>query len=275
MSTENLTSGQTATTPIDVNALASQLIQARRDRTPLNSLLSPGTEAGIGDAIRIQQEVVRRSVNGGDKVVGFKLGNIAKAMQTKFGVDQPDFGYLLHSYFRPENLRLDPEEFIAPYVELEPAFVLKRDLGGQHVTVADVISATDYVLPSLEIIDSRIKDWKIGLFETLADGGSVGAVMLSSQPRRLSEVNLSNMLGEVRIDGNVVAQGNTSAVYGNPVSAIVWLCRRIAEFGITFKAGDVIIPGSCLAAVAMTPNTRVTGSFAGWGEISFEYGNAP
>jgi 2-keto-4-pentenoate hydratase len=258
---------------IDIDTLATRLMDARRRRTPLEALVAEGTETTIADAVRIQHEVTRRSVQNGDRIVGFKLGNIAKAMQAKFGVDQPDFGHLLDSYLRYEGHRLAPADFIAPYVELEPAFVLKDDLGGAHTTVADVIAATDYVLPSLEIIDSRIKDWRIGIFETLADGGSVGALLLSSQPRKLSEVNLSGTAGEIRFDGEVVARGNTGDIFGSPVSAIAWLCRRVAEYGISFRKGDIILPGSCLAAVEMKPGTRITGSFAGWGEIGFDYGD--
>jgi len=256
---------------IDINTLAAELLHARHTRTPLPRLLPEGVSGNIEDAMRIQQEIVRRKVQQGDRVIGYKLGNIAKAMQDKFGVDQPDYGYLLDSYLRHENLRLSADEFIAPYVELEPAFVLKRDLGGAHVTVADVISATDYVLPALEIIDSRIKDWNIGIFETLADCGSNGAVILSAQPRPLTEINLSNMAGEIRYDGNVVASGNTAAIYGNPVSAIVWLCRRIAAFGISLSKGQIVLPGSCLAAVKLTPGCHVSGHFSGFGEVGFEY----
>ncbi|QXI30576.1 2-keto-4-pentenoate hydratase [Pseudomonas vanderleydeniana] len=255
---------------IDVNALASKLMHARKTREPLESLVPVGTPTSIEDAMRVQQEVMRRRVAQGERIVGFKLGNIAKAMQSKFGVDQPDFGYLYDSHLRYENHRLTSDQFLAPYVELEPAFVLKQDLGGAHVTVADVISATDYVLPSLEIIDSSIKDWKIGIFETLADGASVGGVILSSQPRKLTDLNLSDLAGEIRINGEVVASGNTSAVFGNPVSAIAWLCRRVAAFGVSFKKGDVILPGSCLAAVELVPGSQVVGSFAGW-EVGFEY----
>jgi len=256
---------------IEIDTLAGQLLNARAQRVPLEHLLREGETGNVAQAMRIQQEIVRRRVQQGDRVIGFKLGNIAKAMQDKFGVDQPDYGYLLDSYLRHENLRLCADEFIEPYVELEPAFVLKRDLGGAHVTVADVISATDYVLPALEIIDSRIKHWNIGIFETLADCGSNGAVILSSQPRSLNEINLSNMAGEICYDGEVVASGNTAAIYGSPVSAIVWLCRRIAEFGITLGKGQIILPGSCLAAVKLTPGTHVAGRFSGFGEVAFEY----
>lgn len=256
---------------IDIENISERIIHARDTFTPLERLVEANDAPTIHDAMLIQHEIVRRRVLAGDKVVGFKLGNIAKAMQNKFGVGQPDFGPLLHSYFKPENLPLYADQFIQPYAELEPAFVLKKDLGGKYVTVADVISATDYVLPAIEIIDSRIKDWKIDIFETLADGGSVGAIILSAQPRTLDQLNLADTKGEIYFDDDLVEQGNTAAVYGNPVAAIMWLCHRVAEYGITFKKGDVILPGSCLAAVALNPKKKVTGRFKGWGEISFRY----
>ncbi|WP_075657428.1 hypothetical protein [Pseudochrobactrum sp. B5] len=258
---------------IDINALADRLIEARRNSAPLETLTEPGETKALDDAVRVAQEVVRKEVQSGDRVIGFKLGNIAKAMQDKFGVAEPDFGYLLSSQLLFEGMRVAPERFIAPFVELEPAFVLKSELGGADVNVLDVIAATDYVIPALEIIDSRVKDWKIDSFETTADGGSVGAVVLSAQPRQIGELNLGNIAGEILIDGVPVAQGNTSALAGHPVQAIAWLCRRIAEYGITFKKGDVILAGSVLAAVEMTPGTRITGRFEGWGEIGFSYGD--
>lgn len=256
---------------IDVETVAQRLIEATDRRTPLEEIFGSGPSMSIADSFRVQQEVVRRRVAAGDRVAGFKLGNIAKAMQSKFGVDQPDYGYLLASQFVPENLAVSAQSYIQPFVELEPAFILKGDLGGEHTTVADVIRATDYVVPSLEIIDSRVRDWKIGIFDTLADSGSSGAVILGSQPRRLTEVNLADMPGHVVVDGEVAASGNTSAIYGSPLSAIVWLCRRVAEYGISFREGDVVIPGSCLEAVSLAPGTSVTGTFEGWGEVSFDY----
>ncbi|MFJ4264789.1 2-keto-4-pentenoate hydratase [Paenarthrobacter nicotinovorans] len=257
--------------PINIAETASRILDAKANRSPVDVLVRPEDEPTVADAFRVQQEVIRRQVEAGDRVAGFKLGNIAKAMQTKFGVDEPDYGYLLSSQFYPENLPRSEKEFIEPYIELEPAFVFKHDVGGAHVTVADVIAATDFVVPALEIIDSRVRDWKIGIFDTLADSGSAAGVILSSQPRKLSEINLSDTHGVIAFDGEVVAEGNTNAIYGSPVSALVWLCKRIAEYDITLKAGQLILPGSCLAAAKMIPGTRITGRFEGWGEVGFDY----
>lgn len=259
---------------LNIAETAQMLIDARTLRQPLDSLIDESLNPTTADAFAVQQELVRRNVAAGDAVAGFKLGNIAKAMQDKFGVDEPDYGYILASQFYPENLRIKETEFIEPFIELEPGFVLKKDLGGPHVTAAEVMAATDFVVPALEIIDSRIKNWNIGLFDTLADNGSIGGIIIGGQPRKLSEVNLANQPGVIEFDGKEVARGNTSEVYGNPISAIAWLCRRIAEYDVTLKAGQFILPGSCLAAEKMIPGTSITGRFEGWGEISFEYAAA-
>lgn len=257
---------------IDISGTAERIITALTSRSPVDKLIDEADNPTKADAFRVQQEVVRRRVAAGDAVAGFKLGNIAKAMQTKFGVDEPDYGYLLASQFRPENLRIDENEFIEPYVEVEPAFVLKNSVGGPHVTAVDIIAATDFVVPALEIIDSRVRNWNIGIHDTIADGGSSGAVVVGGCPRTLSEVDLADTPGEVRFDDQVKATGNTSAVYGNPIGALAWLCRRIAEHDIGLEAGKLILPGSILAAEKLVPGHRITGSLAGWGEVSFDYG---
>ncbi|MCF2570783.1 2-keto-4-pentenoate hydratase [Brevibacterium sp. UCMA 11754] len=255
---------------IDVSAAAAALVKAHDDRQPVDTVFG-GEAATAEEGFRIQQQIVRIKKTRGDKVVGFKLGNIAKAMQDKFGVDEPDYGYLLASHFLPENLPVPASDFIEPFIELEVGFVLKHELSGSHITAADVISATDYVLPALEIIDSRVKNWNIGLGDTLADSGSAGAVILGAQPRSLSDVNVSDMHGEIQFDGQTVAEGNSSAVYGSPVSAIAWLCRRIAEYGVGLRAGDLVIPGSCLAAEKMRPGTQIQGEFRGWSSVQFDF----
>ncbi|MGV9709786.1 2-keto-4-pentenoate hydratase [Gordonia sp. NPDC003424] len=259
---------------INIIDTAERIIAAHDSRTPLDTLIDPASDPTTADAFRVQQEVIRRRVAAGDAVAGFKLGNIANAMQTKFGVDEPDYGYLLASQFRPENLPISADEFIEPFVELEPAFVLKRSVGGAHTTAVDIIAATDFVVPALEIIDSRVRDWNIEIYDTLADCGSSGAVIVGGSPRKLSEVNLADTTGEIRFGGEVKAKGNTSAVYGNPIGALVWLCRRISEYGLGLEAGQLILPGSILAAEKMIPGRQIVGHFEDWGDVAFDYTEA-
>lgn len=141
-------------------------------------------------------------------------------MQDAFGADKPDYGFLLASTFVYEGTTISRNQYIKPFVELEPAFVLHSSLRGPNVTVADVISAIDYAIPAIEIIDSRVKNWDIGLVDTLADNGSTGAVILGGTPRRLTELNPRDTLGTLRFNDRKVMSGNASNILGNPVSAL-------------------------------------------------------
>ncbi|MBE2998677.1 2-hydroxypenta-2,4-dienoate hydratase [Nocardiopsis sp. HNM0947] len=217
-----------------ISNAAAELARARRDVRALPPLTKGWTGLDADTAFRIQQQGVADRVAAGDRVVGYKLGNIAKAMQDAFGLDRPDYGHLLAGTFVPEGLAVDRRNHVEPFVELEPAFVLKEGLSGPSTTAADVISATAYVLPAIEIIDSRFENWDIDLPDTLADNGSTGAVVLGGAPRRLEDVDLRDMHGQVTHDGEVLSEGSTREILGNPVSAIAWLADRLAPLGVEF-----------------------------------------
>jgi 2-keto-4-pentenoate hydratase len=221
-------------------------------------------------AFEVQRINVNEAIANGDRMVGYKLGNIAKVMQNAFGLDQPDYGYLLASTFAYEGTTFVRERFIEPFVELEPAFVLRSHLRGPNVTVADVINAIDYAVPAIEIIDSRIKNWAIELPDTLADNGSTGAVILGGTPRRVTDLTLRDMRGTLYFNGCEVISGNTKNILGNPLSAVAWLCNRLAAYDVEFSPGQVILPGSCLQAVPMNQAGHWSGTFEGWGTIEFD-----
>jgi 2-keto-4-pentenoate hydratase len=224
----------------------------------------------VDGAFEVQKINVEHAVANGDRLVGYKLGNIAKVMQDAFGLDQPDYGHLLASTFAYEGTTLELGKFIKPFVELEPAFVLKRHLRGPNTTVADVINAVEYVLPAIEIIDSRVTDWAISLPDTLADNGSTGAIMLGGTPRRVNELNLSNTRGVLSFNDREIISGNTRNILGNPFAATAWLVNRLAEYDVGFEPGQVILPGSCLKAVPMREAGHWSGTFEGWGTIEFD-----
>ncbi|KAL3958326.1 hypothetical protein ACCO45_006488 [Purpureocillium lilacinum] len=206
-----------------------------RKRTPL--LTADG-------AFEVQKITAENAVNSGDRHVGYKLGNIAKVMQAAFGLDHPDYGFLLGSFFLHEGQKVSLSKFIKPYVELEPAFVLKGHLKGPNVTIADVVRAIDFAIPAIEIIDSRVKNWEISLEDTLADNGSQGTL---------------------KFNGTEVMTGNTQNILGNPLAATAWLVNRLAQYDVEFLPGHVIMPGSCLQAMPMDKPGRWTCSFEGWG----------
>lgn len=254
----------------DLDEIANSLRRARLDRTPIAAPSRTFPSLDVKGAFQVQRITVRDAVEkDGDRLVGYKLGNIAKVMQDAFGLDRPDYGFLLASLFQYEGTKIHLDKFIKPYVELEPALVLKGSLKGPNVTVADVINAVDYAIPAIEIIDSRVKNWAIGLEDTLADNGSTGAVILGGTPRRLTDLSLGDTKGVLKFNGQKIMTGNTGNILGNPLSATAWLVNRLAEFDVEFLPGQVILPGSCLRAMPMEVG-RWTCTFERWGTVEFD-----
>lgn len=254
----------------DLRELAESLRTARLNRTPIAPPAKTYPKLDEHGAFEVQKISVDLAVANGDRLVGYKLGNIAKAMQDAFGLDKPDHGFLLASTFRYEGTKLALSDFVAPFVELEPAFVLKGSLKGPNVTAADVISAIDYAIPAIEIIDSRVKNWEIGLEDTLADNGSTGAVILGGTPRRLTDLYLSDMRGYLKFNGEEIMAGNTKNILGNPINAVAWLVNRLAQYDVEMLPGQIIMPGSCLEAMRMDKKGHWSCTYEGWGTIDFD-----
>lgn len=255
----------------ELDEIAEVLRNARINHTPIPPPTENYPSLNVETAFEVQRITAQKAITqDGDRLVGYKLGNIAKVMQDAFGVDSPDYGFLLACLFRYEGTKIPLKDFIKPHIELEPAFVLKGPLKGPNVTVVDVINAVDYCLPAVEIIDSRVKDWNIGHADTLADNGSTGAVILGGTPRRLTELDLSNMRGVLKFNGQEVIEGNTRNILGNPLAATAWLANRLAAYDIQFEPGQVIMPGSCLRALPMEEAGHWSCSFDGFGTVEFE-----
>ena len=254
----------------NLNDVAAALRTARAEATPINAPSKTWPSLDADGAFKVQEINTEYAVRNGDRLVGYKLGNIAKVMQAAFGLDHPDYGFLHASFFKYEGTPISRKEFIKPFVELEPAFVLRNNLRGPNATVADVINAIDYAIPAIEIIDSRVKNWAIDLPDTLSDNGSTGAVILGGTPRKLTDLTLNNTRGFLKFNGEEVMSGNTKNVLGNPLAAVAWLANRLSEYGVEFGAGQVIMPGSCLEAVPMETAGHWSCTFEGWGSIEFE-----
>lgn len=255
---------------VNFDDVAAALRTALKDCTPIEppSKTWPSLDAeGAWEVSKINAE---HAVKNGDRLVGYKLGNIAKVMQTAFGLDHPDYGFMLGSTLAYEGTSLPLKQYIKPYAELEVAFILKSKLRGPNITVADVISAVDYAVPAIEIIDSRVKNWAIDLPDTLADNGSTGTVILGGTPRQLHQLNLANTRGTLYLNNREVIAGNTRNVLGNPVAAVAWLINRLAPYDIEFLPGQIILPGSCLQAIPITEAGHWSGTFEGFGSIEFD-----
>jgi 2-keto-4-pentenoate hydratase len=250
---------------------AQALLEAYRTGVPIAPLTSTYTGMEISDAYAIQIEQVADFTGRGERIKGHKVGLTSAAMQQQLGVDQPDFGHLWTSMFHLENLPIPAGSYLAPRIEPEVAFVLRRELRGPGVTVAEAIAATDFVLPALEIIDSRIKDWKITLLDTIADNASSGGVVLGSRPTRLEATDLRLTGCLLHRNGEVVATGAGGAVLGSPISAVVWLANTVGALGTTLEAGEVILSGSMTAAVPVAPGDVFTASLGPLGSVTARF----
>ena len=247
--------------------VAAQLIEARRTARPVAPLTTtlPGLTAA--DAYEIQRRIVGRHVAGGETIVGWKLGLTSAAMQAQLGVDQPDYGAILSGSVVPDGGTVDASRLIVPRIEAEIAAILRRPLSGR-VSHDEVLDAINGIAAALEVIDSRIADWKIALPDTVADLASTAHVVVSPttvpvdgfEPRLVGAVLEKN--------GGVVATGAGAAVLGDPISAVAWAAETLGRLGVTLAAGDVVMTGALHASVPITAGDRFTASFDRLGSVS-------
>ena len=254
-----------------VEKAASALLGAYASRTPLPPLTVSHPDMSVSDAYAVQLAQVEAWTAAGRQIKGHKVGLTSAAMQRQLGVDQPDFGHLLDSMFILEDSAAAIGQFLQPRIEPEVAFVLARPLRGPGVTAAEAIAAVDFVLPALEIIDSRIADWKITLADTIADNASSGAVVLGAQPARLADLDLQLTGCLLYVNGEIAGTGAGGAVLGSPVNALVWLANVLGEHGIALEAGHVVLPGSVTAAVPVSAGDAITARFGGIGSVSIMF----
>lgn len=248
---------------------ADNLIMAQRSCVPMDPVVQTYPDATVEDAYAIQTIQVATWTGEGQKIVGHKVGLSSAVLQAQMGVDQPDFGHLLSDTFLMENYPVSVDRFILPQIEPQIAFVLGRRLVGPGVTVAEAIRAVDYVLPALEIVDSRLKVWNLTVVDTVADNASSGGVILGSKPSLLREVDLSRSCVELLLNGESAASGLGSAVLGSPINALVWLANTLGRRGTVLDEGHVVLPGSATRASCVLPGDVVEARFSGMGSVRF------
>ena len=260
-----------------VEKAASTLLGAYASRTPVPPLTATYPDISIDDAYAIQLAQVSAWTKDGATIKGHKVGLTSAAMQKQMGVNQPDFGVLLDSMFVPEGLTCDIGRFLQPRAEPEIAFVLGKPLAGPGVTTAEAVAAIDFVLPALELIDSRIADWKISFRDTVADNASSGALVLGSNPVELSAADLRLSGCVLHRNGRVVGSGAGGAVLGSPLNSLAWLANAVGPLGVTLEAGNVVLPGSITASIPVSGGDTFSAVFAGIGRVAvaFTVGQPP
>jgi 2-keto-4-pentenoate hydratase len=210
----------------------------------------------------------------GRRIVGRKAGLTAKAVQVQLGVDQPDFGVLFDDMRVADGGSLDPARALQPKAEAEIAFLLGKGLLDRNTTQEMVADAVATVHAAIEIVDSRIADWKITFADTVADNGSSAFFVLAEKGLPLAGLDLEGAAMEMEINGAVASTGVGAAALGNPLNAAAWLARTLAGRGEPLKAGDVLLAGALGPMVAITPGDHVVAKIAGIGEAAFTYGKA-
>jgi len=208
------------------------------------------------------------------RIVGRKAGLTAKTVQRQLGVDQPDFGTLFDDMELPDGGFLDPARTLQPKAEAEIAFVLAQDLFNPAVTAEDVAAAIGSVHAAIEIVDSRIADWKISFADTVADNGSSAFFILAEEGKPLPGLDIYSAGMVMEVNGDIASLGVGAAALGNPINAATWLARTLAERGEPLRAGDIVLAGALGPMVALNPGDHVRAVVGGIGACSFTYGKS-
>lgn len=256
-----------------IDQFGDELYAALRKGQTVVPLTDRESDIQIEDAYYISLRMLnRRLENDGETVVGKKIGVTSKPVQEMLGVFQPDFGFLTDTMEYPDGADIPVAgNLIAPKAEGEIAFRLKKDLVGPGVTEADVLDATETIIPCFEIVDSRIEDWKIKIQDTVADNASCGVFVLGKNEVDPRDYDLPNLKMTIYKNGEFHSEGLGSAVQGNPLTAVAWLANTLGEFGIPFKAGELILSGSLAPLIPVVAGDEMSLEIEGIGGCSCKF----
>jgi 2-keto-4-pentenoate hydratase len=251
--------------------LAADLAQAERSREPIAPLTTANPDIDVVDAYEIQLINIRQRVAEGARVVGHKVGLSSPIMQQMMGVDEPDYGHLLDDMEVFEEAPVKAGKYLYPRVEVEVGFILAADLPGEGCTEDDVLAATEALVPAIELIDTRIKDWQIKICDTIADNASSAGFVLGAARVAPADIDVKGIDAKLTRNGELIAEGRSDAVLGNPATAVAWLSRKVESFGVRLKKGDIVLPGSCTFAVDANPGDEFVADFAGLGAVRLSF----
>ena len=254
-----------------IEKLGDSLYEALVACKPIAPLTTSHPDMTIEDAYHVQQRMLARRLEKGERIIGKKIGVTSKAVMNMLGVHQLDFGYLTDGMVYNEGQSIDIATLIQPKAEGEIAFLLKKDLQGPGVTAADVIAATEGVMACFEIVDSRIQDWKIKIQDTVSDNASCGVFVLGDQLVDIANLDLAVCGMVMEKNGEIVVTGAGAATMGHPVNAIVWLANMLGSLGITLKAGDIVLAGAMGAMVPVVKGDNLRININGIGGCSVRF----
>lgn len=248
---------------------ARDLVEAESTRKWMEPITLTYEGASVEDAYAIGGYVTEMKVEAGRVVKGHKVGLTSKPMRERLGATEPDYGTIFDDWFRDEGTQVSMSTMNRPALEIELVFVLGTDLGGPSVNAIDVIRATDFVVPAIEVVDSRFsKRGKPGVVDSIADAASCGFIMIGGYPRKLTEIDLRTVAGALYRNGVVEESGTAQEVMGNPINAVAWLARKLDEFDVRMEAGHAILSGSFIRAHQMEVGDTYVADFGPLGQIS-------
>jgi 2-keto-4-pentenoate hydratase len=254
-----------------VAEVADRLWQAEISRSPISPITETHPELGIEDAYAIQSRNIERRIGAGRVLRGRKVGLTAKPVQDLFGVHEPDFGVLLDDMFVEDGDEIALEDLLQPRVEAEMAFLIGRDLAGPGVTTSNALAAIAGVLPSIEVVDSRIADWKIALIDTVADNASSARLVVGGKLTSVTDFDLRLGGMVMTRNGVVIDSGAGAAALGNPARCVAWLANKLATFGASLKRDDIVIPGALHRMAAVQPGDVFRAEFAYLGAVTARF----
>jgi len=249
-----------------------ELFDAMTQRQTLRPFTERFNDFTIDDAYHVSLRMVERRVQAGETIIGKKIGVTSKAVQNMLNVHQPDFGFLTDRMAYSEGQEMPiSEQLIQPKAEGEIAFILKKDLMGPGVTNADVLAATDCVIPCFEVVDSRIENWNIKIEDTVADNASCGLFILGDKAVSPRQVDLTTCGMVVEKNGSIISTGAGAAALGSPINCVTWLANTLGKFGIPLKAGEVILSGSLVPLEPVKAGDHMSLSIGGIGSASVRF----
>tara|TARA_B100000029_G_scaffold331778_1_gene324050 strand:- start:1065 stop:1865 length:801 start_codon:yes stop_codon:yes gene_type:complete len=254
-----------------LQAAADALFTAEHEARSIEPLTATWPDIEVADAYEIQLRNIHRQLDTGAIIKGHKVGLTARPMQELLGVNEPDYGHLLDHMVVADGTGLAMNRLCSPKVEIEIAFVLGAALKGPGCTLADVLRATEFVMPSIEVVDSRVRDWKITLIDTIADNASSAGVVLGGHAVSPTEIDMVTLGAVLSKNGQVVETGAGAAVLGHPGNAVAWLANKLADFGAHIKAGQIVLPGSCVRAIDAVAGDSFRADFSELGSVSVSF----
>ena len=253
-----------------LSALADRVMHAQDHVHTLTKLTDDHPGMTVEDGYAVQEECLRRWLARGDRLVGRKAGLTSKAKMQQMGVNVPGFGMLMSSYARPENGTIEMDQLLHPKIEAEIAFMTKAELSGT-VTLEQVIAATDYVIPAVEVIDSRYENFKFDLPSVIADNSSSARYVSGGRPRDPKDVDLRTIGVVIEKNGEIQALGASAAVLNHPANAIVMLVKHLSDRGQGLPAGSFVMTGGITEAIPVSRGDNVVARFQDMGSISFRF----